>query len=68
MLTREQWNAMTPQAQWDLVLSLMDEVAAIEAAKFDVQPVRATVNINGAQRVIQDGDTIILRKNGHDSH
>lgn len=68
MLTREQWNAMTPQAQWDLVLSLMDEVAAIEAAKFDTQPVRVTVNINGAQRVIQDGDTIILRKNGHDSH
>lgn len=35
MLTKAQWDAMTPQAQWDLVQSLAFEVESIEAERFD---------------------------------
>ena len=31
MLTKAQWDAMTPQAQWDYVQSLMADVEAQEA-------------------------------------
>ncbi len=33
MLTKAQWDAMTPQAQWDLAQSLMADVEAHEAAE-----------------------------------
>lgn len=35
MLTKAQWDAMTAQAQWDFVQSLMADVEAAEAAAFD---------------------------------
>lgn len=30
MITREQWEQMTPQAQWDLFQAMQAEIAALD--------------------------------------
>ena len=48
MLTKAQWDAMSPQQQWDFVQSLMVEVEAIESARFDVPLVVETKPVETA--------------------
>lgn len=38
MITKAEWEQMTPQAQWDLFQSLMVQVAEIEATRYDGDP------------------------------
>lgn len=48
MLTKAQWDAMTPQAQWDYVQSLMADVEAREA-EADAELERKQWNSGGIQ-------------------